>query len=124
MDSVSDFISKYEGSQKAIMFLLHKMIADLPGIEPKIKFGIPFYYRNSWICYLNPINNNGIELAFTRGNELSDEQGILDFKGRKQICGITFHSFDEIDGKAVREIIQEAILLDETTPYRSPGKRK
>lgn len=122
MNTVVDFILKHQGFQKEVLMYCHELIAALPGIEPKIKFGIPFYYRNSWICYLNPIKDTGVELAFTRGKELSNVQGILDFKGRKQICGITFSHLDDIDKTALKEILQEAILLDEIIPYQSPGK--
>ncbi len=124
MSPVHEFISEHEGLQKVILEYFHNLISTYPGIEPKIKFGIPFYYRKKWICYLNPKKENAVELAFTRGNELSNEQGMLDFKGRKQICGITCNRLEDIDENAVREIIQEAILLDEKIPYQSPGKRK
>jgi hypothetical protein len=46
-------------------------------LEDKIRFGIPFYFGRSWICYLNPIKNHKVELAFVRGNELSNIQKVI-----------------------------------------------
>lgn len=89
----------------------------------KIRFKIPFYYQKSWICYLNPRKDGQIELAFLRGNELSDVQQLLSFNGRKQIAGIPFNKMADIPADKVLEIIHEALLLDKTIPY-TVKKRK
>ncbi len=123
MEAIEDFIYRYEGEQKAILLYFHHYLYEQLELTPKIKFKIPFYYRKSWICYLNPIKPNGIELAFTRGNELSNAQGLLQTKARKQFSGITFHTVKEIPFKAIDEIVQEAILLDEQVPYASKRKK-
>lgn len=123
MDAINDFIYSYEGEQKAILHYFHHYLYDQLGLIPKIRFKVPFYYKQSWICYLNPIKPNGIELAFTRGNELSNAQTILQSNERKQVSGITFFNLKEIPLKAVEEIIQEAILLDEQVPYASKRKK-
>jgi len=101
----------------------HQYLYEHLGLIPKIRFKIPFYYNKSWICYLNPIKPNAIELAFTRGNELSNVQAILQSKGRKQVMSITFTKVKEIPVNAIEEIVQEAILLDEQIPYASKRKK-
>jgi hypothetical protein len=73
---------------------------------------------------LNPTNKNSIEFAFVRGNELSNSQHLLDSKGRKQVWSIELTKVSEIPIKELAEIIQEAILLDETVPYASKRKAK
>lgn len=117
---VEDFIEGFEGDDHEIMKFLHGMMMDQPGISSKISFKIPFYHRNSWICYINPVKKGGIEFVFTRGRELSNEQGILAGRGRKEVMGIHFNTVDDIPVDSLHEIIQEAILLDETVPYSSP----
>lgn len=101
------------------MNFLDEFILDFPGVTSKLRYGIPFYYKKSWICYLNPIKNNGIELAFTRANELSNEQGLLDFKKRKQVAGIEIYDLKDFPVTTIQEIVNEALLLDETVPYAS-----
>lgn len=73
---------------------------------------------------MNPTKKGTIEFAFTRGNELSNEQGLLDSKGRQQVYSVEFESVKDIPQETLNEIIQEAILLDETKSYASKRKRK
>ena len=119
MTDIEDFIYNYEGSQREIMLYIHNILSFELNLKDKLRFKIPFYYRKSWICYLNPTKNNTIELAFVRGNELSNSQGLLDNKGRKQVYSLELKKITEIPMKELNEIIQEAILLDETIPYSS-----
>jgi hypothetical protein len=123
MTEVEDFIYNYDGSQREIMLYIHKLLSGELNLTDKLRFKIPFYYRKSWICYLNPGKNNCIEFAFVRGNELSNSQGLLDNKGRKQVWSIELTKPSEMPLKELSEIIQEAILLDETVPYASKKKK-
>ncbi len=124
MDAVQLYILEKEGAQKALLQYFHQMLSGQPGVVSKIRYKIPFYYRKSWVCYLNLVKNGGIELAFLRGNELSNEQGLLDFRGRKQVGGIIFYKLDEIPEEGVMEIVQEALLLDEEMSYASKRNKK
>ncbi len=119
MTAVDDFILDQPDPQKEILQYLHLLLTEELGLIPKIRYKIPFYYYKSWICYLNPLKEGGIELAFTRGNELSNEQGLLNFKGRKQVCGLDIRSVNAIPHEALYEILQEALILDENKPYAS-----
>ena len=113
MANVEDYITQLENEQKEIMLYFHELLAHQLELEGKIRFKIPFYYHKSWICYLNPIKNDTVELAFLLGKELSNQQGLLETKDRKQVAGITFSNEKEIPKDQVYEIIQEALMLDE-----------
>lgn len=117
---VEDFIYSHEGNQREIMLFIHNMMMAHPGVTHKIRYRVPFYYRKSWMCYLNPRKGDKVAFNFIRGNELSNAQGILESLGRKQVMSITFGHVNEIPVQSLEEVIQEAMLLDETTPY---GKR-
>ena len=119
MDPVSGYIDQLPANQKPIMLFLDELLRDFPGVTSKLRYKIPFYYKRSWICYLNPITQNGVELAFIRGNELSNEQGVLDFKQRKQVAGIALYQLDDLPLTSINEVINEALLLDEMVPYSS-----
>ena len=71
------------------------------------------------ICYLNPKKDGSVEIAFPRGHQLSNEQGILEDRDRKYIKGITMKSMAGIPMEALHEILQEAIILDDI-PYTPP----
>jgi hypothetical protein len=120
MNEVEEYINGFEGDRLEVMRYLHDLMMDQPGISCKISFKIPFYYRNSWICYIYPQKKGGIEFVFTRGHELSNDQGLLDAKGRKEVAGIMLKKLNDIPQQGLLEVIQEAILLDESVPYKSP----
>lgn len=123
MSPVEDFIYNYDGNQREIMLFLHNLLVSDFDLRPKISYKIPFYYRKSWICYINPLKGEGIEFAFTRGNELSNEQGLLEERGRQQVRGVIFKELSDIPYQTLREILQEAIILDEKIPYKSYRKK-
>ncbi|SNT19248.1 protein of unknown function (DU1801) [Ekhidna lutea] len=112
MSTIQHFILGLDGQQKAIVSYLHHMMLEYDLIG-KIRFKIPMYFQKSWVCYLNPIKNDGIELAFLNGYQLSNEQGILQAKNRKMVAGIDIFHVNEIPETAVREIINEALILDQ-----------
>ena len=122
MDACLAYIYEREGNQQAIMLHLHELLMTYPELSGKIRYKIPFYDRKSWVCYLNPVQEESVELVFLRANELSNEQGALDFKGRKQVAGITFTKVADIDAALLDEIIQEALLLDEEVKYAAKRK--
>ncbi len=123
MDQVESLIYEYEGKQREIMLFVHRWLTEEPNVKAKIRFKIPFYYRKSWVCYLNPKKNGAIEFAFTRGNELSNHQGILEAKGRKQVRSIEIFDVANIP-LGLTEIVQESLLLDEQVPYGSKRRPK
>ena len=120
--NVQDFISNAQGSQKVILEYLDHIIMENPKVVSKICYQIPFYYLKSWLCYLNPTKDGSVDLSFTRGNELMDEGGLLDAKGRKQVKSVSFSEVKDIPIEKVKMILEEAYLLDETVPYASKRK--
>ncbi len=122
MSEVENLIYQFDNSQREILLFLHNMLTKEYGLTDKITFKNPCYYNKSWICYLKSVRSESIELAFLRGNELSNVQGILKSHGRKQLRSIEFSEIKEIPIESVKEILQEAILLDEAKPYQSKRK--
>ena len=123
MNDIEAYLSDLDSPQQEMMDYLHQLITSYPEVTAKIRYKIPFYYRRSWICYLNPTKDKGVELAFTRGNELSNEQGLLDARGRKQVSGVVFYQLKDIPEAVLYEVLQEAFLLDEEAPYSVRRKR-
>jgi len=124
MSDVLDFIDDKQSNQKEILEFLNEWLLSYPEIENKIRYKIPFYFRQSWICYLNPIKEDGIEVVFLRGNELSNDQNLLDFKNRKQVAGLSIYDVKAIPTELLGEVLEEALLLDETIPYAAKRKSK
>ena len=124
MTEVEEYIYNLEGTQREIMLYFHKLLSVELNLTDRIRFKVPFYYRKSWICYLNPTKNNTVEFAFVRGNELSNSNGLLESKGRKQVLSIEVTNLSKLPFSELSEIIQEAIILDDTIPYASKRRSK
>jgi len=123
MNTVEAFIASQQKSQREAMNFLRHLILDIaPNVEEKISYRVPYFSYHGPLCYLNP-QFNGVDLALTRGAELSNKQGLLQQKGRKQVSSIRFHSLAEAEehAQAVRQILNEAIILNEH--YRSLKKK-
>ena len=117
MIDIHEYAAKQSENQAEILIFLHDVICTYPGVHTKIAYRIPFFYRKSWLCYTNPTKDGGVELSFTRGNELLDIDNILDCKGRKQIKGITYFKLSDINEEQLFTILEEAVELDETVKY-------
>ena len=123
MSPVEAYIIDLEGNQKEIMLYLHSYLEGL-NLQSKIRYRVPFYYGKSWICYINPQKKGGVELVFLRGNEMANENGLLDARGRSQVMGVFIHNLKDIPQEAIQETLMEAIILDETVPYKSKRSKK
>jgi hypothetical protein len=99
------------------------------GLSLKERWGLPFYYGKTWVCYINipkpkkKGDSHILELCFTRANELPSPTPILDFKGRRSIAGYTFQSPAASFDESLKLIIDDAIELDGSTNY-SPKTRR
>jgi len=123
LNACLDYIELLEGEQRRIMLALFQFIEAFPQVTCRIRYKVPFFYRKSWLCYLNPLKNGSVELCFVRANELSNEQGLLDFKDRTQVAGVTYFSAKDIQEPMLAEVLQEALLLDEEVAYAPKRKR-
>jgi hypothetical protein len=124
MDAVSLFISEQPESHRRMLLRLRQMLlaAGPHHLEERLSYNIPFYYYYGRLCYLNP-HRSGVDLGFCRGSKLSNEQGLLGEKGRVAVRSITYRTEAEIDEPALREMVQEALLLNELQ-YNSGKKNR
>jgi len=104
--------------EQEICLLLHDLFLSFPNISAKLRYKIPFYYQKSWLCYLNPQKGGGVELVFLRGWEMSNAQGVLEDKGRKQVRGLTIKTVKDLNVDLISELFAEALIIDESSPYR------
>ncbi len=105
---VEDFIAAQKGEQLAILLFLHPWLTEEMGLHAKMRYGIPFYDAEKWICYLNPLKKGGAEFAFIRGDLLDHEDGLLDQKGRKMVWGLELNALESIPLEALKKKIEEA----------------
>jgi hypothetical protein len=46
-------------------------------ITEKLRYKIPFFYLNTWLCYLNVDKKRGPLIGFLHGTKLEDNHGLL-----------------------------------------------
>lgn len=122
MNAVESYIQQLPPAQQSVAESLHLFIMAQPGVRCCIRYKIPFYDRHSMLCYLNPKKKSGVELVFVQGHLLSNEQGLLQSRGRTQVSGVIFEKPEEIPFETLTEILQEVLLLDEIKPYAGPRR--
>lgn len=118
-----DYIEALEGEQRRIPLALHDLISAFPQMTDKIWYKIPFYGRKSWVCYLNPLKDKGVDLGFVHANHLSNVQGLLGFKGRSQVACVSCFAVSDIREEPLQEVLQEALLIDEERSLLAGNKR-
>lgn len=115
--SVDDFINHQLPHLQQLMQRLRVLIQNThPKMREHLEINTPMYKVKREVCYFGKIHPiKGLEVCFLRGFQLSNEQGLLESKGRKFIHGLTLVDTNDLKNKetAFLEILNEALILDE-----------
>jgi len=125
----NEFASSLPREERIISKCLRDIILESdPKLIEKYNYWVPYYTRNKMVCFVWPVSapnapkaknqkQDGtiVSLGFCYGNKLSNEQGLLLAEGRKQVYIIRLKSIQELEKleSQIREIVLEAVLLDE-----------
>lgn len=113
MKRVDEYIEALPDDKREICELLRELIlGNVPGIEEKLSFKIPFYHYFGMFMYLNN-TKEGIDVAFCRGKDLLNEFSQLSLKNRATIATISITSKKDIVSYQVREMIVTAAAWNE-----------
>jgi uncharacterized protein YdhG (YjbR/CyaY superfamily) len=136
MEEVENLIAELPNDEKTIVKRLRSIILETePRLQERLSYGVPYFFHHRRVCFLWPISllpaghklkseeeNTKVTFGLCYGNLLSNEQGLLQLGNRKQVALIQYTSAKEINEQAVREIIQEAVLVDEQ--FKAKKKKK
>jgi hypothetical protein len=128
--SVRDFLAFLPDEELKLVQLLRGLVMEcIPDVKEKLAYNVPFYYRFSRICFIWPGSvpwgrktKAGVELGFCRGNMLSDAS-YLNIGGRKEVYIKTFYEVNDIDADILRQLIYEAVVVDEEVSRKKQGGR-
>ncbi len=114
--NVRDFLDSLPDNELKIVETLRELVLEsIPNCKEKLAYNIPFYYRNSRIVFIWPASvpwgsvDNGVALGFCKGTQLFD----LDITDKKSVGRKIFTSAKDININEIRQLLYEAILLDE-----------
>ena len=109
-------------NERIITDVLRQILIDnLPSYcKEKISYNVPFFHGNKGIAIIWPASvprggiKKGVLLGFWHGNKLIDEGHYLTRGTNKQIFYKIFNEVEEIDERAIAELLKEAVELDRT----------
>jgi hypothetical protein len=119
--TVDEFLRFLPEEESKIVLALRSLVQDcIPDVKERLAYNVPYYYRYSRICFIWPASvpwgkrqeKSGVEFGFCSGHLLSDAS-YLDKGNRKEVYIKTFQSVREIDGEALRQLLYEAVSIDE-----------
>lgn len=107
-------------NERLIVDVLRQIITEqLPAYcKEKISYNVPFFYGNKGIAIIWPsaIPRGGIKkgvlLGFWYGNKLKDVDNYLTHGTNKQIFYKIYYDVEEINERAIKKLLKEAIALD------------
>jgi hypothetical protein len=126
MKLVESLLAELAGDEKLIVSRIRNMILESdPRIRERLSYGVPYFFHHRAICFLWPISKQPknypppapgwerVTFGFCYGNLLSNDQGLLKLENRKQVSIIKLYGPRDIQEQAFKEIIQEAIMIDD-----------
>jgi uncharacterized protein YdhG (YjbR/CyaY superfamily) len=126
MKDVTDLIGDLPDGERVIAARLRSIILEAePRLQEKLSYGVPYFFHHRRVCFIWPASlipggyapkdpiTSKVTLGMCYGNLLSNDQGLLEKGDRKQVYTINFTSAAEINDQVIREIILEAVLVDD-----------
>lgn len=117
-----------DGELKMVEQLRELVFECIPAVKEKLAYNVPFYYRYLRICFIWPGSvqwgskpKEGVEFGFCKGNLLSDPS-YLNIGNRKEVYIKTFYSLKEIDWDILRQLLFEAVVIDEEENRKAKQK--
>ena len=114
--NVGDFLNSLPDNELKIVENLRELILEtIPNCKEKLAYNVPFYYRHSRIVFIWPASvpwgsvDNGVVLGFCKGTQLFD----LNTTDKKSVGRKIFTTLKEINHNKIRQLLYEAVLLDE-----------
>ena len=106
--------------ERIIVDVLRQIILEnLPAdCKEKISYNVPFFYGKKGICIIWPATiprggiKKGVLLGFWYGDKMKDADHYLTHGSNKQIFYKIFYSPEEIDEKAIKKLLKEAVRVD------------
>ncbi len=105
---------------KIVMCLRNLIVECIPDAKEKLSYNVPYYFRHARICFIWPasipwgkVPEGGVALGFCKGHLLADTS-YLDTGNRKSVFSKTFFQTKDINSNQVRQLLFEAVAIDET----------
>src|SRR5580765_584616 len=117
--NLAELFTQLSENERIMVDVLRQIVLEtLPeNCKEKISYSVPFFYGNKGICIIWPstVPRGGIKkcvlFGLWYGNRLTDTDKYLVHGTNKQIFYKIFLSPDDIDEKAIKKLLKEAVEL-------------
>jgi uncharacterized protein len=110
---VDTYIESLPDAKREIAEALRELIfTNVPHVEEKLSFKIPFYHFFGMFCYMNEVKE-GIDLGFCRGKDLVFAWPQLQQKGRAIMAGVTISNKKDISTLNIEGLLIGAAAWNE-----------
>lgn len=128
--NVTEFLYYLPPDHLSIVEVLRALVFEcIPDVKEKLSYNVPFYHRHARICFIWPSSiqwggtqRAGVDLGFCKGYLLADPS-YLDIGNRKEIYVKTFHSVKDIDHYTLRQLLYEAVVIDDELAMKKKKPR-
>jgi len=108
------YIARLPQEQQEIVVALRKIICTAaPALEETIKWGYPCYVGAGNVCSIMPYKDH-VNLAFFRGIELTDPDGLLEGTG-KGMRHVKVYAVIDLPETSIAALVRAAATLDRDT---------
>lgn len=88
------------------------ILSEVPGIEERFSYKLPFYHYFGIFCYINSIPG-GFDIGFCRGRDLVDAFPQLERRDRAVMASISIFNKKDIERLELRRILSVAAAWNE-----------
>jgi len=82
--------------------------------KPSNPMGVPVWVHDGNLCIGDTLKN-AVRLTFPKGAQMKDPNGLFNTRlDSKTVRAIDFHEGDELDESALKELVREAVALNNT----------
>jgi hypothetical protein len=111
-EEVEEYFSQAKVESQEGLRSAHSLImAASPAMECRLVYGVPFYYQNKRICFLNFLDS-GFRVGFCDGYLIEDDLGMLTAQDRKVIRHLDIASIDEKAYESLKYYLEQAVEID------------
>ena len=120
--TVNDFLSYLTEDEFEIVQKLREIIINtIPDYKEKLAYNVPYYYRNSSICFIWPGSigwgkktYSGVRLGFTKAYLFANATKYLSKENRKQVYWKDYFDKSQVekDIEIIQSLLYEAINID------------
>lgn len=113
MKQVDAFIDALPDDKRELCATIREIIlSEVPGIEERFSYKLPFYHYYGIFCYINSIPG-GFDIGFCRGRDLVDAFPQLERRDRAVMASISIYNKKDIERLELRRILSVAAAWNE-----------